>query len=481
MDSRFRDAAPSAEERAAIDVVLDPSSSGRSDGGPIANPHDALLPALHSLNDRVGWISEAALDYLSRRLTLSAAEVFGVATSCALFSLRPRPRRVLHVCAGPACRATGSTPLCRTLERRLGPADRPAGGVLWQPSPCLGLCERAPAALVFEAGDPPRTAVTAPSTVDSTISIALDLRHAQPEPPAEAAVPQAGAEQLVLLRRIGRVDPASLSDYLNTGGYTALHHALRMGPAEIIRLVLESGLPSRDGAGVPVATSWEVLAGQRNRPHYLVCDADESHPGSFADRVLLEGDPFAVVEAMTIAGIATGSRHGYLHLRGEYPRAHRVLTEAVAQAREKGLLGRNILGSGRSFDLEVRRGGGTYPGRRGEPRGTPPFPAEPVLLGKPTVVHSVETLVAVPPVITGTPVPNRLYCVSGIVRRPGVYELPRGSTLHRLVAAAGGVRTGRTLRAALVNGALSLPAALDRQLPAAGPGSVVLLDEEREH
>ncbi|MGO1052595.1 NAD(P)H-dependent oxidoreductase subunit E [Crossiella sp. CA198] len=480
MDSRSRDTAPSTEERAAIDVVLAPSSSGRSDGGLPASPHDLLLPALHALNDRVGWISEAALDYLSRRLTLSAAEVFGVASSCALFSLRPRPRRVLHVCAGPACRATGSTTLCRTLERRLGPADRPAGGVIWQRSPCLGLCERAPAALILEAGEPPRTAVSAPSTVDATISAALDLRRARPEPPAAAAAPQSGGENLVLLRRIGQVDPASLSDYLNTGGYTALHHALRMGPAEILRLVRESGLPSRDGAGVPVARSWEVLAGQQESPHYLVCDADESHPAAFADRVLLEGDPFAVVEAMTIAAIATGSRHGYLHLRGEYPRARQAITEAVAQAREKGLLGRNILGSGHSFDLEIRRGGGAYPGRRGESRGMPPFPAEPVLAGKPVIVHSVETLIAVPPVITGLPTGSRLYSASGIFRRPGVYELPRGTTLSRLLAAAGGALTGRTPRAALINGTLTRPLHLDRPLPAAGPGSVVLLDEERD-
>lgn len=481
MDSRFRDAAPSVEERAAIDAVLTPSSLGPGDGGSATSPHDALLPALHALNDRVGWISEAAMDYLSRRLALSAAEVFGVATSCALFSLRPRPRRVLHVCAGPACRATGSTPLCRTLERRLGPADRPAGGVQWQRSPCLGLCERAPAALILAAGDPQRTAITAPSTVDSTIATALDPLRAEAEPPPAAAVPTAGRDNLVLLRRVGQIDPASLPDYLNTGGYTALHHALRLGPKDIIRTLADSGLPSRDGAGLPLAATWEVLAGQKDRPHYLVCDADQSSPGFFTDRVLLENDPFAVVEAMTIAGVATGSRQGYLHLRGEYPRALAAITEAVSQARDKGLLGRNILGSGHTFDLEIRRGGGAYPGRRQEPRPTPPFPAEPVLLGEPTVVHSLESLIAVPPALIGLPTTTRLYCASGFLRRPGVYELPRAVPLHRLISAAGGVATGRAARAALINGALHRPVTLDRPLPATGPGSVILLDEEREH
>jgi NADH-quinone oxidoreductase subunit F len=209
------------------------------------------------------------------------------------------------------------------------------------------------------------------------------------------------------------------------------------------------------------------------KPHYLVCNADESEPGTFKDRVLMEGDPFALVEAMTIAGYAIGAHRGFLYLRGEYPRALRRMEHAVAQARARGLLGEDVLGQGYAFDIEIRRGAGAYicgeetalfnslEGRRGEPRSKPPFPVEKGLFGKPTAANNVETLVNVLPVLTlgaqayaaigtGRSTGPKLYCVSGSVERPGVYELPFGATLGELLELAG-VRQG--LRAVLLGGA----------------------------
>jgi NADH-quinone oxidoreductase subunit F len=490
MDLRFRDVAPSAEERAAVDALLGPPSSawdgGRRDdirvarGGHEARERrDLLLPALHAVNDRVGWISEGALDYICRRLTVAPAEAYGVATFYALFSVEPRPRRVVHVCTDLACRAQGAEELCRSLEASAGPHGRTdaAGDFAWHHSPCLGLCERAPAALVLEAGERPRTAVLGPATAEA-VTRAAGSAAADDEPPARAAVPQAGQDDLVLLRRIGVVDPASLDDYRAAGGYLALRQAFKLGPAAVIREVLDAGLVGRGGAAFPTGRKWDATARQPDHPHYLVCNADESEPGTFKDRVIMEGDPYSLIEAMTVAAFATGCRHGYLYLRGEYPRALGMLTNAIERARERNLLGEDILGSGFDFDLEIRRGGGAYicgeetaifnsiEGYRGEPRSKPPFPVEKGLFGKPTVVNNVETLVNVLPILTGGAsayaavgtgtggsTGTKLFCLSGTVRRPGIYELPFGATLRELLTLAGGVPEGHELRAVLLGGA----------------------------
>ncbi|AWE53285.1 NADH-ubiquinone oxidoreductase-F iron-sulfur binding region domain-containing protein [Streptomyces nigra] len=482
MDLHFGDSKPTDDERAAVDALLGPPESSwegadRSDadlrwarGGRAARDRrDLLLPGLHALNDRIGWISEGALDYLCRRLTVPPAEAYGVATFYALFSVRPRPATVLHVCTDLACAAAGASELCAGIEGRLGPGS----GVSVQRSPCLGLCERAPAALAVKAGDPVRTAVSAPATVEQAVLAASAPDSAPEEPAAVMAVPQAGDPSLTLLRRVGVVDPASLDDYRAHGGYTALRRAFELGPAGVIREVTDSGLVGRGGAAFPTGRKWQATASQPDHPHYVVCNADESEPGTFKDRVLMEGDPYALVEAMTIAGYATGAHRGYLYLRGEYPRALRRLEHAIAQARARGFLGDDVLGQGYAFDIEIRRGAGAYicgeetalfnsiEGYRGEPRSKPPFPVEKGLFGKPTVENNVETLVNVLPVLTmGAPAyaavgtagstGPKLYCVSGSVDRPGVYELPFGATLGELLELAG-VRDG--LRAVLLGGA----------------------------
>ncbi|MFD8069832.1 NAD(P)H-dependent oxidoreductase subunit E [Streptomyces parvulus] len=527
MDLRFGDGKPTDEEREAVDALLGPPESSwegadrdardetdlrwARGGREARDRRDLLLPGLHALNDRVGWISEGALDYLCRRLTVPPAEAYGVATFYAMFSVRPRPATVLHVCTDLACATAGAGELCAAVEARLGPEN----GVKVERSPCLGLCERAPAALAIRAGHPPSgdisarpafedeavqadsggpgaaapgvgngkgrrgrepryaTAVTAPATPEAAITAATTPEDAPPEPAPALAVPQTGDPTLTLLRRIGTTDPTSLDAYRAAGGYTALRRAFALGPAGVIREVTDAGLVGRGGAAFPTGRKWQATAAQPDRPHYLVCNADESEPGTFKDRVLMESDPYALVEAMTIAGYATGAHRGYLYLRGEYPRALARLTHAVAQARARGLLGDDVLGQGYAFDIEIRRGAGAYicgeetalfnsiEGRRGEPRSKPPFPVEKGLFGKPTAANNVETLVNVLPILTmgaqayaaiGTPSSTgpKLFCVSGSVRRPGVYELPFGATLGELLTLAG-VRDG--LRAVLLGGA----------------------------
>ena len=514
----------SPAERAAVDAVLGPPESGWV-GGPrrpgvdghaargghaIRARRSQLLPALHAVQDRVGWISQPALNYISRRLAVPPAEAYGVATFYALFATKPRPPVMAHVCDDVACRIAGAEETFAALERTIGPegAAGQDGQVGWMRSPCLGLCDRAPAALVTTAGEHGRVASAAP--VDAAGVLARLDGGGAPRP-AER-IPQQGDPSLRLLRRVGVVDPTSLDDYRAHGGYTALARALEVGGESVIAEVTASKLMGRGGAAFPTGRKWAAVAAQPAQPHYLVCNADESEPGTFKDRVILEGDPFAIVEAMTIAAVATGASIGFLYIRGEYPEAETAVRGAVAAARAAGLLGPDILGSGIAFDIEVRRGAGAYicgeetalfesiEGKRGEPRNKPPFPVEVGLFGKPTVVNNVETLLNIPLILemggeayagigTEASTGPRLFCLSGHVARPGVYEVEFGATLGDLIELAGGVPSRRAIRAILLGGAagvfvgqdaLSMPLTFEATRAAGatlGSGVIMVFDE----
>ena len=475
MDLRLLSAEPSDAEREAIDTVV---GGAGADDGRVARAdrtrRHLLLPALRAAQRRVGWVSEGALGYASRRLDVPPADAFGVATFYALISLEERPPDVLHVCTDLACQLAG--------------AEVPPGA---HASPCLGLCERAPASLRTIAGVEPRE---------------VPLPEAGPE------LPQRGEPGLRLLRRIAAgVDPESLDAYRSHGGYAALRRAFDLGQEGVLREVSESRLLGRGGAAFPTGAKWEAVAHQTVHPHYLVCNADESEPGTFKDRILMESDPFALVEAMTIAAFATGCEHAYVYVRAEYPIAHARLENAFALARSHGLLGDDVMGTGFSFDIELRIGAGAYvcgeetalfqsiEGYRGEPRNKPPFPVEVGLFGKPTVVNNVETLFNVLDVVsdtgavyaqTGTEASTgtRLFCLSGHVERPGLYEVPFGTNLSELLERAG----ARPPKAVLLGGAagsflrpdqLDLPLTFEDARAAGatlGSGVVIVYDESAD-
>ena len=489
-----------AEEREAVDRLLGPPESGWNGGArdaardgrasrggrpaAVALRH-LLLPAFHAVQDRVGWVSRGAMNYICQRLVVPPAEAWGVLTFYHLFATEPRARTVAHVCDDIACRVQGGETLCRDLDAAIGPPggrSALAGGA-WQRSPCLGQCERAPAVMVVAAGDPLVRTVVAParSAAEVVAAMATPATRGLRESLAELrqVVPQAGQPTLKLLRRVGMVDPTSLDAYRASGGYQALARAIELGPAGIIAEVSAARLMGRGGAAFPTGTKWAAVAAEPALPHYVVCNADESEPGTFKDRVLMTGDPFAIVEAMTICGIATRSEKGFLYVRGEYPDAEHRIAGAVAQARAAGFLGANVAGSGHRFELEVRRGAGAYicgeetalfnslEGKRGEPRSKPPFPSQVGVFGQPTVVNNVETLANVLDILIeggaawaqlGTPASagTRLFCVSGHVTTPGLYELPFGRTLGELLALAGGVAGGRSLQAILLGGAAGM-------------------------
>lgn len=436
-----------------------------------------LLPALHALHERAGHISHSGLDYICVRLSVPPAEAYGVASAYALFGLENQAGTVIHICDDIACRSVAGRDPCRDMDQVLGPEDTVQDGVSWSRSPCLGQCEKGSAALLQISGPEPARVSIAPFAADNLPSAMKGSRLSEPDR-AETIVPQISNDRsnLRLLRRVGLVDPESLDSYRSAGGYESLRHGLEMGPDRIIGEVKTAGLVGRGGAAFPTATKWRAVATNETLPHYLLCNADESEPGTFKDRILIEHDPFALAEAITIGAYATGSEGGYIYIRGEYPLGERRLREAIDQAYAQSLLGANIMGRGFNFDLEVRRGAGAYiageetalfnsiEGKRPEPRNKPPFPTDSGLFGKPTVVNNVETLFNVLEIMrvggdsfarigttqsTGT----RLLCLSGCVARPGLYEAPQGITIRDALNLAGGIRSGNQLQAVLLGGA----------------------------
>ena len=543
MDLHLTDAQATAEERAAVDSELDAPESGWQggerqsaetraafNGGGILAKRHRLLPVLHAIQRRIGWISPGAINYVALRLDVAPAEVHGVASFYGMFSLKPRPQVVAHVCDDIACVTRGADKLCADLKGTLGPAGSPCSGeeAIWLRSQCLGLCERAPAALVSSAGEQSRERVLAPASAEALRSLINDaIEGGLPAEPdvlkVQTSVPQAAHKSelspLRLLHRIGQGGASTLEAYQRLGGYEGLRKALKLGPDATLRELSASKLLGRGGAAFPTAKKWEALFLQSHllqqdtaRAHYVVCNADESEPGTFKDRILMEGDPFAVLEGMTIAAYVTGARQGYIYLRGEYPLAAESIQLALESAKANRFLGVNILDSSLHFHIEIRRGAGAYicgeetalfnsiEGYRGEPRNKPPFPTQSGLFRQPTVVNNVETLVNVPHIIrdggaayanlgTDNSSGTRLFCLCGHVARPGVYEVAMGTTLRGLIELAGGVVGSGKLRAVLLGGAAGTfvsPQELDTPLTfeatraigaTLGSGVVMLFDD----
>jgi NADH-quinone oxidoreductase subunit F len=461
----------------------------------------ALLPALRAAQDTYGYIPESAAAEIGKALNVPLADIYGVIKFYALFYEKPVGKAVVHVCNDPVCSLAGSDNVLKRVIQKY--VLQPDGDSMLtvERAPCLGLCEHAPALLVQD------TAGTGDQVKTWKDLVSGDAKHPDT---------RMGGDISILTASCNKGRPSTLEEYEQSQGYSGLRSAVTMTPQEVIAEIKSSGLVGRGGAAFPTGIKWEATANAGGEQRYVVCNADEAEPGTFKDRVMMENDPHRIIEGMIIAAYAVGASKGYIYIRGEYTYPHQVMTQAVTDAQKAGYLGTEILGSSFNYDIELRRGAGAYicgeetalfesiEGKRGLARAKPPFPVTHGLFGKPTAINNVETLCNVPYILShgaeayrkiGTeksPGP-KLFCLSGDVSLPGLYEVPLGTTFRRVLCdLAGGIRNNNHMQAALVGGAagafatekdldvrLSFEHLREAGLPL-GAGVITVFDETRD-
>jgi NADH:ubiquinone oxidoreductase subunit F (NADH-binding)/NADH:ubiquinone oxidoreductase subunit E len=453
--------------------------------------HKPIPPQILEIAERCGNDREAALEVLkeiqslqsrlttdsvadaARALRLSPHHLYGMATFYSMLSFEER-KKVLRVCDGPVCWLKRISDQSSVTSNQ-SPVSNPQFLSEWRKnigseylverSSCLGLCDRAPAVLVDDEQAGPVEAGDARKIREGWRGAEMD--YSQPRK----------GEVRVMTSLIGKINPDSLEGALTNGVYDGLKNALRITPEKTLAEVEASGLQGRGGAGFPVGRKWRFVANEKRTPRYLICNADESEPLIFKDRVLMDTNPHQLLEGITIGGYACGASEAWIYVRGEYEHQARRLEHAIAQAKSKNLLGENILESGFSFDIHVHRGAGAYicgeetalieslEGKRGEPRLRPPFPPQFGFRGQPTAVNNVESFCAVPHILkngaawwkslSGYSTPGtKMYMVLGHVKNPGLFEAPFGLTLRQIIKEfGGGMIKGSKFKFALCGGA----------------------------
>ena len=434
------------------------------------------LPLLHLWQNHFGWIDDSGVDWIARRLELEPINILELVTFYPWFRQTAPGKKIIRVCRTLSCAMAGSYDLHKNLCRAAGcdtnhddhahEVTAPDGSCTIEFVECLASCGSAPVALV---GDDLHERI-APDDDASLLGRETGYRKTirAPHP----------AERRLVLRHVGREDyDASIDCYLRNGGYESLKKALGMKPDEIVNEVKASGLRGRGGAGFPCGVKWSFIKREDGKPHYLVVNGDESEPGTFTDRYILHEDPHQLLEGMMIAAWALNVHLSYIYIRCEFPEAARIVTKAIAEARERGFIGKNVLGSGFDCDIYVHQGAGAYicgeetslleslEGKRPYPRIKPPFfPAVFGLYNCPTIVNNVETLCHVKHIIAmgsaefaklGSPGDGgtRTLGVSGDVQNPGFYELGCGQvTVGQLIELCGGMKPGRKLKAIIPGG-----------------------------
>ena len=446
-----------------------------------------LLPLLHAFHNRDGYITEAAVLAVSAGLKIPKAELWGTVTFYHHFSREAPGQSAPRVCTGNVCCLNGGQKLLESME------DQGA-----TPMPCAGRCDDMVPVLV---GDKALVGLSKETLV----------HRATPMP-----VPNPGGLPECVFDKIREPGRATLAGYRATGGFSALEKAVKdMTPESVVTEITESKLAGRGGAGFPTGIKWKAVAEAPGDPKAIICNADEGEPGCFKDRATMDHDPFAVIEGMALAAYATGAPIGFIYLRYEYPETEGILEDAIEEAESAGLLGENILGSGLTFKLYVRRGAGAYicgeegsllnslEGKHPFPRNKPPFPVTHGFNNKPTAVNNVETLASVPHIIEkgaewyrnlgmGENAGTKLISLSGDIQRPGNYEIPIGLPLQTLLNEwAGGPREGRTIQAVTMAGLSGgfiagddLEATLDETCLRAkgsflGAGGIIVFDDSR--
>ncbi len=424
-----------------------------------------LIEVLLATQEAFGFVSRDMMDYISTSLRVPLSEVYGVATFYDAFDIDESATTDCHICTGPSCSIAGAEEVFAEVCDRVGVSEQrhlsKDGQYKVHRSTCLGLCDQAPAALVNDKAQV--------HIGQGEVTSLLKGQLRSPELRIQGTVRE-------ITGSIGRIPATDLDAHIKEGAFAALDKALfKMTPDQVIKEVKESRLSGRGGAGFSTGLKWELARKAQGKSKYVVCNFDESEPGTFKDRVMMEGDPYRVLEGLMIGAYATSAHTGYIFVRGEYPHAQEIIEEAVNELYAEHMLGKHILDSNFDLDIEIRRNAGAYicgeetalfeaiEGKRGHPRPKPPFPTQRGLFGQPTAINNVETLAIVPSLIThggewfqqwGTEksVGLKLFCLSGHVNNPGLIEAPYGVSVRALVEEFGGGFMGDP-QAVLVGGA----------------------------
>jgi NADH-quinone oxidoreductase subunit F len=474
----------------------------------------ALIPMLMYAQDEFGYISDEVIAEIAARLELRTVQVEETLEYYSMLHRKPMGKYHVQVCTNVACMLRGGNELLDRAKKRLeiGHKEVTKDGIFsLEEVECIGACTGAPAMQINYDFYENLT----PATFDRLIQ-ELDFgRRAEPVTVISGALhAREGGEIPVISKRWGIENSTKIDVFLQNGGYQALDKALKqMTPESIIDEMKKSNLRGRGGAGFPTGMKWSFVPKDSPKAKYVICNADESEPGTCKDRPLMEMDPHQLIEGMVIAGRAIGSHQGFIYIRGEYRYVLDIVQGAITEAYERGYLGKNILGSGFDYDLLIHTGAGAYEcgeesalmesleGKRGYPRIKPPFPAVVGLYGCPTIINNVETLSAVPTIILGggeayanlgTPKNGgtRLLCVAGHVNKPGIYEIPLGMNMKEFIyGMAGGITGGKKLKAVIPGGSscplltadeIDLPMDYDSVAKAGsmlGSGGMVVMDE----
>ncbi|OGO28862.1 MAG: hypothetical protein A2136_05915 [Chloroflexi bacterium RBG_16_54_11] len=459
------------------------------------NP-EAILEMLTELQEMRGVLEPIAITDVGNSVKVPPSTAYGVASFYSMLNLEGATANVIRVCDGPVCWLSGAGELKQAV---VGEFSERADWKVERTS-CLGLCDRAPAILVNEQQAGPITPQGA-----------AEINKGWRGQPTDYSKPRKG-ELRVMMANAGLIDPDSLETALEHGSYQALKAALGQNPEAVLSEVEASGLSGRGGAGFPVGRKWRFVAQAKRNPKYIVCNADESEPLIFKDRVLIDTNPQQILEGMAIAGYACGAHEAYIYIRGEYVTQAARLERAILQAEEAGWLGDNIQGSSFSFHIHVHLGAGAYicgeetalieslEGKRGEPRTRPPYPPPAGYHCLPTLVNNVESYAAVPAILvngagwyrslSGATTPGtKIYMLLGHINKPGLFEAPFGLTLRQVIEDfGGGMRQESKLNFALTGGAAGTivpPALMDVPIDYAsgargvslGAGAFLVCDE----
>ena len=475
----------------------------------------ALIPMMMYAQDEYGCVSDEMIAEIGRRLDLNNVQIEETLAYYSMLHRKPMGKHHVQICTNVACMLKGGYALLERAKKRLeiGHKETTADGVFsLEEVECIGACTGAPAMQVnydfYENLTPIR--------FDRIIQDLDAGRRPEPEKVISGALHERHpAETPLISKRWGIKDSHTIDVYVRHDGYQALEKALKqMTPEGIIDEVKKSNLRGRGGAGFPTGMKWFFVPKDSPKPKYVICNADESEPGTCKDRPLMEMDPHQLIEGMIIAGRAIGSHQGFIYIRGEYRYVLDIVDAAIAEAYSRGYLGKDILGSGFDFDLLIHTGAGAYEcgeesalmesleGKRGYPRIKPPFPAVVGLYGCPTIINNVETLSAVPSIILeggdayanrGTPKNGgtRMLCIAGHVNKPGIYEVPLGMNMKKFIyEVAGGIPGNKKIKAVIPGGS-SCPLLTGDEIDIAmdydsvakagsmlGSGGMVVMDED---